>query len=131
MDNDKKILVCVTQQKTCERLIKRGSKVRDELDGELFIIHVAANGVNFLGNSKEGEALEYLFGISKSVGADLTVLRSDNISKAIIGFAKDNKITDIILGEPPDSRSDSNIINELRKKLPSTDIYVMPSVKGK
>lgn len=131
MDSDKKILVCVTQQKTCERLIKRGSKVKDELGGELFIIHVAANGVNFLGNSKEGDALEYLFGISKSVGADLTVLRSDNISKTIIGFARDNKITDIILGEPPDSGSDSNIINELRRKLPSVDIYVMPSAKDK
>lgn len=131
MDKDKKILVCVTQQKTCERLIKRGSMARDELGGELFVIHVAANGVNFLGNSKEGDALEYLFGISKSMGADLTVLRSENITKTITGFARDNKITNIILGEPPDKGSDSNIINELRRRLPSVDIYVMPSAKGK
>lgn len=123
---EKRILVCVTQQKTCERLIKKGAALRDELGGELFIIHVALNGWNFLGNSKEGEALEYLFGISKSVGAELTVLRSDNIVKTIVSFAKENKITDIIVGEPNDERN-SNILSEMKHKLSSLDMYVMPS----
>jgi K+-sensing histidine kinase KdpD len=127
MDSLKRIMVCVTQQKTCERLIKKGSNVRDQLGGELFIIHAAMNGVNFLGNSKEGDALEYLFGISKSVGADLTVLRSDNIVKTLTGFAKENKITNIILGESPQNSSENNIINELKHRLPSVDIYIMPS----
>jgi K+-sensing histidine kinase KdpD len=126
MDRNKKVMVCVTQQKTCERLIKRGAALRDELDGELFIIHVALEGLNFLGNSQEGEALEYLFGISKSAGADLTVLRSDNIVKTIVQFARENRITSIILGEPPDECS-SSIIQELRHRLTSADIYVMPS----
>lgn len=121
----KRILVCVTQQKTCERLIKKGAALRDELGGELYIIHVALNGLKFLGNSKEGEALEYLFGISKSVGAELTVLRSDNILKAITGFAKDNKITDIIVGESNETQNNT-IIGELEHKLPSVDFHIMP-----
>lgn len=123
---DNRILVCVTQQKTCERLIKKGAALRDELGGELFIIHVAMNGLNFLGNSKEGEALEYLFGISKSVGAELTVLRSGNIVKTITGFAKENRITNIIVGESNDVQN-NNIINELKHKLPSVEFNVMPS----
>lgn len=127
MNDRKRILVCVTQQKTCERLIKKGALVRDELDGDLFIIHIALNGFNFLGNSKEGEALEYLFGISKSFGAELTVLREDNIVKTIIGFSKENKITDIILGESPGDNASSNIISELRHRLHDVDIYIMPT----
>lgn len=126
MNNRKRILVCVTQQKTCERLIKKGALVKDELDGDLYIIHVALNGLNFLGNSKEGEALEYLFGISKSFGAELTVLRADNIVKTIVGFSRDNKITNIILGESPGDCS-GTIIEELKHKLPDVDIYVMPT----
>lgn len=125
MNDSKRVLVCVTQQKTCERLIKEGARVRDEIEGQLFIIHVALNGVNFLGNSSEGEALEYLFGISKSVGAELTVLRSDSIIKAITEFARDHMITNIIVGAPPDE-CNNNIINELMNKLPDVDIYVMP-----
>lgn len=126
MDTKKRVLVCVTQQKTCERLIKRGARICDEIGGELYVIHVVLNGWNFLGNSREGEALEYLFGISKSVGADLTVLRADDIVKAITSFTKDNKISCIILGEPPRDSSDSNIIQELQRRLHNVDIYIMP-----
>lgn len=127
MDTKKKVLVCVTQQKTCERLIKRGAHISDEISGELYVIHVVLNGWNFLGNSQEGEALEYLFGISKSVGADLTVLRADDIAKTIISFSKEYKISCIVLGEPPQGSKDNNIIQELRKKLYNTDIYIMPA----
>lgn len=126
MNRMNRVLVCVTQQKTCERLIKKGASICNELNGELFIIHVAMNGVNFLGNHKEGEALEYLFGISKSVGADLTVLRSDDIIDTIVKFSKENKITNIIVGEPPDNSCDNNIINELDEKLNNVEMYVMP-----
>lgn len=127
MDNKKKVLVCVTQQKTCERLIKKGEQICSELGGELFIIHVAMNGLNFLGNSKEGEALEYLFGITKLIGAELTVLRSENIIKTIVLFTKENKITNLILGEPPDNKKDNIIIDELKRKLSCVEIYIMPT----
>lgn len=125
MGGSNRVLVCVTQQKTCERLIKKGASIRDEIGGELFIIHAAKNGLNFLGNLKEGEALEYLFSISKSVGAELNVLRSDDIVKTITGFAKENRITNLILGEPP-GECNSDIINDIKKKLSSVDIYIMP-----
>ena len=129
MGDTKRVLVCVTQQKTCERLIKKGYAMSCEYNGELYVIHVAMNGVNFLGNSKEGEALEYLFDISKSVGAELTVLRSDNIVKSIVAFSKDYGISDIVLGEPPDNSRDSNIISDLCRKLPSVSMHVVPPEK--
>ena len=65
----------------------------------LYVIHVAKESWNFLNNSREGEALDYLFDISKSVGANLTVLRSDNIPETIAQFAKDHDIELIVMGE--------------------------------
>ncbi len=50
--------------------------------------------------ANDGEALEYLFNVSKKVGADLTVLRSKDVLKAIIDFAKSNHITHIVMGTP-------------------------------
>lgn len=35
------VMVCVTQQKTCDRLIRYGSNLVKGAKGELFIIHVA------------------------------------------------------------------------------------------
>jgi K+-sensing histidine kinase KdpD len=124
------ILVCVTQQKTCERLIKAAASLRNELEGELFIIHVAKNQWNFLDNIKEGEALEYLFGISKSVGADLTVLKSDDIVKTISDFIRANKITSVVLGQSPEAHKENNFIETLKKRLGNIDIKVIPQIES-
>lgn len=93
-----KVMVCVTQQKTCERLILSGYKLVETRKGKLYVIHVVNEKEKFLENIDDGEALEYLFGVSKKVGADLAVLRSKNIMKTMIDFAKNNNITHIIMG---------------------------------
>jgi K+-sensing histidine kinase KdpD len=120
------ILVCVTQQKTCERLIKKAASLRNEYGGDLFVIHVAKNDWNFLDNKKEGEALEYLFGISKSVGANLSVLKSDEIVKTIADFVRANKISCIIMGESKSDHKENRFFKELKKMLNNVEIEVIP-----
>ena len=120
------ILVCVTQQKTCERLIKKAAELRDEHKGNLSIIHVIKNDWNILDNAKEGEALEYLFGISKSVGANLSVLKSDEIVQTIAGYAKENKIDCIILGDSQNDHKENNFSNELKRQLSNIEIRIIP-----
>ncbi len=122
----KNILVCVTQQKTCERLIRKAADLRNEHNGNLFVIHVAKNSWNFLDNAREGEALEYLFGISKAVGANLTVLRADEIVKTIADFSHENKIDCIIMGESPNDHKENNFFNALRNVLTGVNIVVVP-----
>ncbi len=127
MDQTRNILVCVTQQKTCERLIRKAASLRDDYGGELFVIHVAKNEWNFLDNVREGEALEYLFGISKSVGAKLSVLKSDDIVKTIVDFAIENDIYCLVIGESPEEHRENNFSNELKTGLSNVEIYIVPS----
>lgn len=127
MGQYKNILVCVTQQKTCERLIRKAAAIGGETHANLFVIHVAKNEWNFLDNKKEGEALEYLFNISKSVGANLSVLKSDEIVKTISDFAKENNIDCIIMGESPGDHKENNFYNELKTLLNDVEIQVIPS----
>ncbi len=123
----KNILVCITQQKTCERLIRNAADLRDEYRGSLFVIHVVKNNLNFLDNVKEGEALEYLFGISKSVGANLSVLKSDEIASTIAGFAEDNRIDCIIMGDSPSERKEDKFKTELEALIKSNvEIKIIP-----
>lgn len=126
MSTQPNILVCITQQKTCERLIVKAADLRNELKGRLFVIHVAKNDWNFLDNAREGEALEYLFGISKSVGANLTVLKSDQIVQTIADFVKENKIHCIVMGESPSDHKENNFYNELKNLLNKVEIYTVP-----
>lgn len=127
MNMTNNIMVCVTQQKTCERLIKNGAEIRKKLSGDLYVIHVAKEGVNFLGNKQESEALEYLFEKSKEVGADLTVLRADNVIDTIAEFAHNKKIGHIVLGESPIGSSEEGVIAEIKNRLPNSHIHIIPA----
>ncbi|HHW70352.1 MAG TPA: universal stress protein [Clostridiales bacterium] len=120
-------MVCVTRQRTCERLIKVGQKLCTKLEGELKVVHVAKTGDNFLGNPDEGEALDYLFQISKAAGADMTVLRAEDVVDKLVDFAEKNGVDMIIVGEGPQSKGDENIIRQLELRLPNVEIRVIPA----
>jgi len=113
----KNILVCVTQQKSCERLINHAHELIKEYGGQLYVLNVVKSDVNFLDSPKEPEALEYLFNISKNIGANLTVLKSDDVIGTIARYADENSIDCIILGKSPSKRKGDYFLRELKKLL--------------
>lgn len=121
------IMVCVTQQKTCERLILSGYKLVKSKDDNLYVIHVVSEKAMFLEQDNDGEALEYLFDISKKSGADLTVIRSKDIMKAMVDFAKKNHITHIVIGSTPEKENShkQNFALQLKEALPSIEFITL------
>lgn len=111
------ILVCVTHQKTCERMINKTNELLQAYGGNLFIINVVKNEFNFLDSAKEAEALEYLFGISKKLGANLSVLKSDDIPGTIAKYAEDNDIDCIVIGKSHDKNAGERFVKRLQSLL--------------
>lgn len=124
------VLVCVTRQISCERLIRRGAELAKASGLALNIVHVAATGASLLGNSGESEAqaLDYLFTIAKQHGADLSVMRSDNVLETLTRLAKDTRATSIVMGESRQSiKEDESIIWRLRTVMPDMQVHVVAS----
>ena len=120
-------MVCVTQQKTCDRLIQYGYEMLRENSGELYIIHVAHYEFKFLGNSKEGEALEYLYQKALEYGANLTVVRSNHILDTLVDLVGKNNITHVILGESGEIENENNIIMKFRNRITGVaELIVIP-----
>lgn len=119
-----KVMVCVTQQKTCERLILNGYNLIENQEGKLYIVHVVNEKGNFLNSNNDGEALEYLFDVSKKAGANLTVLRSKDVMQTIIDFAKENDITHMVMGVTPnnDKKGNKGFGFHLQKALPNVEL---------
>ena len=118
------VMVCVTRQKTCEKLILEGSKLAVSLSAELSVLHVAKQGFNFLGNPVEGQALEYLYKISSQHGADMTVIRSDNVISTIMNHAKKTEVNHIIIGK---SRGHNtwDMADEFQQACPEIHMHVI------
>ncbi len=124
----KNVMVCVTQQKTCDRLIQYGHEYIGEEKGELFIIHVAHYQFKFLGNSREGEALEYLYEKAMEYGAQLTVVRSNHVLDTLVDMVKKYRITHIILGQSGETMDENNLIQKLSNRVKKhAEVIVIPA----
>lgn len=123
----KNVMVCVTQQKTCDRLIRYGHEVLNGQDGEVFIIHVAPKDFKILGSSEEGEALDYLYGKAIEYGANLTVVRSNNILETLVDLVEKNQITQVILGKSGQVKNETNLISKFGEKISEqAELIVVP-----
>jgi K+-sensing histidine kinase KdpD len=116
-----RVLVCVTGQKTCERLIQEGAHIARQLEGKVSVVHVAAQGETFLGSHKEGDALEYLFRAADEVGADMTVLRAEDVLDTLVRFARDGRADCIVVGTGK-GREGGEFAERLRLRLPGVEI---------
>lgn len=114
------IAVCVTGQKTCERLIHEGAKLLGEGD-ELSVLHVARKGAQLLGDQSEADALEYLFRISHQYGASMMMLRADNAAEAIIGFVQKAHVDMLLLGRAGRPH-EWDLSAELKLRMPGLDV---------
>lgn len=114
MKHRKRVLICVTQQKSCERLIEFGRNLVNSDKDELHVIHVVKENWKYFGQLEEKDALDYLFEVSKEHNAMLSVLKAKDIEKALSDFAEKHKITDIVMGESLERSEQQNMINRLQ-----------------
>lgn len=127
MSKLKNVMVCVTQQKNCERLIRAGYEKIIEDKDKLFIINVVSENDTFLNTSSDGDALEYLFGVSSEVGANLTVIRAKDVIGAMCEFAKKHEITHVVVGASPHGggTGDHPVAKRLKETSPDSEYIIV------
>ena len=121
--NETRVLVCVTGQKTCERLIQEGHRLAIEREEELSVLHVARKGDGLMGGTSEAEALEYLFEVSRKRGADMTVIRSDEVVKTVEKHARKIGASLIVLGGP--RRGARDLTADMRAHMPDIEFHIV------
>ena len=126
-DNERiDIMVCVTRQRSCERLIKRAVSMNEDVGGSIGVVHVAGLDENLMGNPDEGDALDILFSVSKNNGAQMHMLRSDDLTSTLIEFAKEHNVKILILGQSQTTGTKVKSIEEaFYKHLPNVEQHVL------
>jgi len=120
-------MVCVTPQKSCRRLVERGAERAKETNGEFCVVYVNKN--NDISNDlKQNKVLLELFDLAQKMGGTVSILVGKKISKTLAEFAKENNITEIIVGKSLRSALDvilhGDVINPLKKEVEKNDIRV-------
>lgn len=127
MRRKKKVMVCVTQQKSCERLIDYGAgQIVSEHD-ELYVVHILKENWKYFGQLKEADALEYLFDVSKSHHASLSVIKAKDIEKALSEFVDKYRISNVVMGESFEKDEQQNMINRLQERIKEkVNFHIVP-----
>lgn len=119
------VLVCVTGQKSCHRLIREGDRLSQELNAQLCVLHVARPGDDLLGDAQKGEAeaLEYLFEIAREHGAQMSVMRAQEVVETIARHAEKVNALVLVLGAPRKGRV--SLIDALRARMPDIQLHIV------
>lgn len=119
----KRIMVCVTAQRSCERLIVAGDSKRGSDTDEVYLVHVMP-GDDIKDDRKNAEALDYLFEIAGDYGAVVQVFAKGDFVEKLAVFAIENKIDVIVIGESSDKKRQKNTVYRLKKRI-ERDIEIM------
>lgn len=120
-DNSPVVLVCVTNQRDCLRLIEVGVKISDTIDNS----RVCVFNVQPIkaASEKTGEALEYLRQKSMENAADMMIVFDDDASSATANYASSSGTVQIVTGIA--GSTTSGFIERLRVKIPNVIISMV------
>ena len=122
MNKNKKppcIMVCVTPQLSCQRLIEAGARIASEENLPLSVISVfkESNGLN----ANEGGVLEELFQCTKKYNAKMDIFFNDSPALVIVVSAKKNNASTLVTGFPGENSNGFIArIHEIIPELPIT-----------
>lgn len=112
------VLVCVTDQESCGRLIETGRKLADITDSPLKVICVRSRRSEYWFASDE---VEYLFNKAKQLDAEMIIRFHDYALESVMDYIQTHEIHSVIVGTPPQA-GQSIFISGLEEQFPDLPI---------
>lgn len=110
-DTPAHVLVCVTDQPSCRRLILAGDAIAREYQVPVKVITVLSPG---LVSAKTADVLQTLYNIAGRLGAEMTVYFNDSPALTVAVHARQTGAIHLVSGSPG---TDSNLFIETIKGL--------------
>ncbi|WP_346988637.1 KdpD-like non-kinase potassium sensor, partial [Bacillus sp. SW7] len=125
-----KILVCVQYSSTAGKLIRRGWRMADRLNAELYVLNVERENIDSLSASKK-QTIEDWKALTNQFDARFVLEEAKGRKPAdvIIEVAKRLQVTQILLGQSARTRweeiRNGSIVNEIMRQTKHIDIHIV------
>ncbi len=100
-ETSERLLVAVTAAPGTDAIVRRASRMAARIKADLHVLHVVAGDG---ARQSDAEQLAVLRQLASDVGADWEELQADDAAQALIEFARDHQITQIVVGSSSRSR---------------------------
>jgi len=122
--NDR-ILVCITPSPSGDRLIRRGVRRAQRLKAELYVVHVRNRTLTV----EEEKVLAAHVQLARRLEAKVVELKGDHVAQAILTFAREHHVTEIIMGKSRRSRwqewREGSVITQVLRGAGNIDVMVV------
>lgn len=131
---NEKVLVCVSSNPQSSRLIRHAYRVARRYKCNLYVLIVDCTNVVAKREYKEmDKVLEGHKKLAKALDAIIVEKQSKSVSKAIVDFANEEGITQIILGHSRRSKIQTlfrgSTINKVLSEAPNVEVRVIPYIQ--
>jgi two-component system sensor histidine kinase KdpD len=128
-----RVLVCVSSSPSAAKLINSAKRIAGDLQAPWFAVYVEQPKRLMLLQAERNRAHDNLR-LAEQLGAKTFSLQGRNIAEEIISFARQRKITKIIMGKPKRSRWESILlrspVDQLVRRSKEIDVYVLAGEAG-
>lgn len=100
-ETTERIMVAVTAAPGTDVLLRRAARIASRVKGELDVVHVIAGDA---GSQGDRQAIHRLRALTSDLGAPWHEIKDHDASRALIGFAQDHQITQLVIGSSQRSR---------------------------
>ncbi len=120
-----RVMVCISPTQSSLRLLRRGWRIAERLKAEISAVYVESRPTN----ATERETIGNDFALADRLKIPVVTLQGGDIAGEIIKYAKENGITQIVMGHSDRSRWQEfvkgSIINRITGELRTVDILIV------
>lgn len=127
-----RVMVCISSNESSRKLIRRGARIAKKYKCQWIVVEVICT--HFFAaklTDKDKEMLEKHKALAKNLGAEIVTLKGKSISKALVNFALEKHITQIIIGHSNRSTLETitrgSTVYKLLKQAKNIEIHVIPN----
>lgn len=124
-----RVLVCVTPQPIAPTLVRRGYRLAERLKGDLVCLHVRVTGAAAPSDGSCLTCLDEARRLAEELGAAWKEVPGDSAAEAIVRFALENRITQIVLGQSARGRFAEvvrgSVVNRVMRETVGIDVLVV------
>jgi two-component system sensor histidine kinase KdpD len=94
-ETTERIMVAVSAEPGSDVLLRRAARIASRVKGELDVLHVVLDDAS---PSSEGRSIDELRELANNLGARWHEVQDDDPARAIVSFARQHQITQIVIG---------------------------------
>ena len=94
-ETTERIMVAVSAEPGSDVLLRRAARIASRVKGELDVLHVVLDDAS---PSSEGRSIDELRELAGNLGARWSEVQDDDPARAIVSFARQHQITQIVIG---------------------------------